>query len=101
MLRAPEERGWADARTIKKNQGMKTARRMSMEFIATGARPTKASAADRGSALHGGDEGEAGPGTMHVYAGLIQAGTESEREQLILLKGRAHRDRAVIERDLV
>src|ERR1700680_4803441 len=38
---------------------------------------------------------------MHVYAGLIEAGAEGEREKLILLKRRAHRDRAVIERDVV
>ena len=79
-----------------------------MEFIATAQRGGGGGKADEGvgrrtggPALQGGDEGEAGPGTMHVYARLDR-GRHGERESSSsLLKGRAHRDRAVIERDVV
>src|SRR5580704_2316538 len=42
-----------------------------------------------------------GPGTMHVYACLIEAGAEGESEEFVFLKCRSHRGRAVITRNVV
>ncbi len=38
---------------------------------------------------------------MHAYAGMIEAGAESKGEQFLFLERGAHRDRAIVERDIM